>query len=273
MDQSYTETIEQWRRQMDANLRAEDGWLALAGLFWLHPGANIVGADPAGDVVLDRERAPMHAATIDFDGQRASLRAQPGAAVVVNGQPATDAALRSDADPPADLVELGDFTLQIIRRGARTGVRVRDRRHPARAAFAGRRWFPIDPAYQVPAEFVAYDPPRPRLITNILGDVVEELSPGYVRFALDGQPYELEASPTRSGDLFFVFRDRTAGATTYPAGRFLIAPRPHSGQTALDFNRAYNPPCAFTEFATCPLPAPQNRLGLPIEAGERYEHE
>jgi uncharacterized protein (DUF1684 family) len=268
---TYEVEIEQWRAKMDASLRVPDGWLSLAGLFWLHQGANSVGSDPAGDIVLSAEQAPELAAWIDFDGARASLRPLPGAGLTVNGQPATEQPLRMDDQPPPDRVELGELSLVIIRRGARYGVRVRNQRQPGRAEFAGRRWFAIDPAYRVPATFVPYDPPKPVMITNILGDTNEELSPGYVSFTLAGQEYTLEASPTTAPELWFVFRDRTAGDSTYPAGRFLKAPLPRDGQTELDFNQAYNPPCAFTPFATCPLPAPQNRLGLPIPAGELYD--
>jgi len=273
MNQSYIDTIQQWRQHMEESLRAEDGWLTLAGLFWLRPGTNTIGADPGSDIVLPSGFAPNRVASIEFAGDRATLHALPGAEITVNGQPASGNLLRSDAQPPADLVRSGDLSLQIIQRGSRYGVRVRNRRHPDREAFAGRRWFPIQAAYRVPAIFTPYDPPQPRQIVNVLGDITEELSPGFVTFTLDGQQYQLEASPTRADELFLVFRDQTAGRATYPAGRFLKAPRSRDGQTTIDFNKAYNPPCAFTPFATCPLPAPQNRLGIPIAAGERYEHE
>jgi uncharacterized protein len=270
MDQSYIDTIQQWRQQMEESLRAPDGWLTLAGLFWLHPGTNTIGAGPTSDIVLPAEFAPDQVANIDFAGDRATLQALPGIAIRVNGQPGSARPLRSDAEPPADLVEYGDLSLQIIRRGSRYGVRVRNRRHHDREAFAGRRWFTIQEAYRVPATFIPYDRPKPRQIVTVLGDVVEELSPGYVSFTLAGEHYQLEASPTRADELFFVFRDLTAGETTYPAGRFLKAPRPRDGQTILDFNQAYNPPCAFTQFATCPLPPRENRLGICIPAGELY---
>jgi uncharacterized protein (DUF1684 family) len=295
MRQSYIETIQQWRQQMEEALRADDGWLTLAGLFWLHPGTNTIGADTDSDIMLPAGFAPDQAASIEFAGDRATLHALPDVEITVNGQPASTNLLRSDAEPPADLVRFGDLSFQIIQRGSRYGVRVRNRRHPDREAFAGRRWFPIQAAYQVPGSFTPYDLPQPRQTINILGDITEELSPGFVSFTLDGQHYRLEASPTRADELFLVFRDLTAGKTTYPAGRFLKVPRPRNpdpstgpslrrdssggaagkgdGETIIDFNKAYNPPCAFTPFATCPLPSPQNRLGIPIPAGELYEHE
>jgi uncharacterized protein len=273
MNESYIATVQQWRQHMEESLRAADGWLTLAGLFWLHPGTNTIGADPGSDIVLPAGFAPDRIANIEFTGDRATLHASPGIDITVNGQPASNKVLRSDAEPPADLIRCGDLSLQIIQRGSRYGVRLRNQRHPDREAFAGRRWFPIQSAYRVPATFTLYDPPQPRQITSILGDITEELSPGYASFTLDGQDYQLEASPTRADELFFVFRDLTAGQTTYPAGRFLKAARPRDGKTILDFNQAYNPPCAFTPFATCPLPPPQNRLGIRILAGELYEHE
>lgn len=255
---------------MDEKLRAPDGWLTLIGLFWLAPGPNAIGADPASAIVLPAGKAPERAGQIDFDGLVATLRPLPGVPLTVNGQPAAEGPLRSDADAPPDVVGLGDIALHVIKRGERYGVRVRDGEHPARRLFGGRQWFAIQPEYCVPATFVAYDPPRPRPITNILGDTNDELCPGYVRFELGGQQLELEASALPGGELEFVFRDGTSGKTTYPASRFLVAPQPRDGQTVLDFNKAYSPPCAFTDFATCPLPRPQNRLALAIAAGERY---
>ncbi len=153
----------------------------------------------------------------------------------------------------------------------RYGVRVWDRSSSARTSFTGRRWFPLRASYRIAAAFVAYEPPKPLAVANILGDTESMPSPGYAMFTLDGQECRLDALPDPNG-LAFYFRDTTNGETTYPTGRYMKAAPPRGGQVTLDFNKAYSPPCAFTEFATCTLPPPQNRLLLPVAAGEQYEH-
>src|SRR5262245_60124196 len=265
---SYQADVERWRRKMDDALRAEDGWLTLAGLFWLHEGSNSFGADPASDIVLPDGSAPDAAGVFELRDGVVTLH--PGAGVTVNNAPASAARLRSDADGSPDRVGLGALTLLIIRRGARIGVRVKDARSPARAAFTGRRWYAADEAYRIQAAFVPYDPPRLLPVGNILGDVEDTPSPGYALFALEGQECRLDALPNPNG-LAFYFRDATNGRMTYPVGRYLKSAAPLDGRLVLDFNRAYNPPCAFTAFATCTLPPPQNRLLLPIQAGELYD--
>ena len=271
MDQSaYAASVESWREQMEASLRADDGWLTLAGLFWLHEGSNSFGADPASDITLPAGSAPSAAGIFELRDGVVTLRAAEGAGVTVNDAPAGAVRLRSDADGGPDRVGLGSLTLLVIRRGARIGVRVKDARSPVRAAFGGRRWFAPKEAYHIQATFVPYDPPRLLPVANILGDVEDTPSPGYALFTLDGQEYRLDALPDRSG-LALYFCDATNADATYPAGRYLKTAPPQDGAVTLDFNRAYNPPCAFTAFATCTLPPPQNRLPVPIEAGERYD--
>jgi uncharacterized protein (DUF1684 family) len=267
---SYQADIDRWRTQMEASLRAEDGWLTLAGLFWLHEGSNSFGADPASDIVLPTGAAPDAAGIFDLHDGMVTLRAAPDIRVTVNGAPAGTVSLRSDADGAPDQVGMGSLTLLVIRRGARVGVRVKDARSPARTAFGGRRWYAADEAYRLQATFVPYDPQRLLVVSNVLGDVEDKPSPGYACFILDRQEFRLDALPDPNG-LVFYFRDATNGETTYPAGRYLKSAPPRDGQITLDFNRAYNPPCAFTAFATCTLPPPQNRLPLPIQAGELYD--
>ncbi len=268
---SYLADIDHWRQQMETSLRAEDGWLTLAGLFWLHEGPNNFGADPASDIVLPAGAAPAAAGVFELREGTVTLRAAVDASVTVNGAPAGAVRLRSDADGGPDRVGLGSLTLLVIQRGARIGVRMKDARSPARAAFGGRRWYAVDEMYRLQAAFVSYDPPRLLSVGNILGDIEDTLSPGYALFTIDSQEYRLDALPDPNG-LAFYFCDATNGETTYPAGRYLKSAPPRDGQVLLDFNRAYNPPCAFTAFATCTLPPPQNRLPLPIRAGELYDH-
>ena len=266
----YQAEIESWRWRMEESLRADRGWLTLAGLFWLNQGTNRFGASPDNEIVLPGESAPAHAGSFAYHAGTATLHAAAESGVAVNGQLATTAQLHSDADAAPDLVTIGDLTMLVIQRGERHAIRLWDRRSPARVAFTGRRWYPVDESYRLSARFVPHDPPRTLAVPNILGETEQRLSPGYAVFALDGHDHSLDAV-TEGDELFFIFRDQTAGDTTYPAGRFLKAAFPQNSQITLDFNRAYSPPCAFTAFATCPLPPPRNHLPLRIEAGELYE--
>ena len=267
---AYQAEIENWRRRMDESLRADRGWLTLAGLFWLNEGTNHFGANPDNEIVLPGESAPAHAGSFAFQAGTATLHAQASAGVAVNGQPATTARLHSDADAAPDLVTIGDLTMLVIQRGKRHAIRLWDRRSPARVAFTGRRWYPVRESYRLTARFIAHDPPRTLPVPNILGETEQRHSPGYAVFTIDGHEHSLDAV-TEGDELFFIFRDQTAGDTSYPAGRFLKAAFPQNSQITLDFNRAYSPPCAFTAFATCPLPPPRNHLPLRIEAGELYD--
>jgi uncharacterized protein (DUF1684 family) len=200
-----------------------------------------------------------------------TLAVAPGTAVFVNGAPVEGAVLlRTDADTKQtpDIVTVGSVTFFIIERGPRTLVRVRDSASPALAAFRGRRWLPIDETYRIEGTFTPYDPPKPLSITNLLGDTSAPTSPGYVTFALGGQNYQLDATGWREGGLVLHFRDATNGDLTYGGGRAVVTAPPENGLVTIDFNRTSNLPCAFSVYATCPLPPQQNRLSIPVEAGE-----
>jgi uncharacterized protein (DUF1684 family) len=193
--------------------------------------------------------------------------------VSVNGKPATTAFLRCDTDPGGpDSLTAGGLTMFVIHRGQRYAVRLKDKNSEFRQAFTGLHWFPVREDYRIVARFVPYDAPHKIAIPNILGETEEEPSPGYAVFTLHGHSYRLD--PVLEDDqLFFIFRDQTSGKETYGSGRFLYATMPKEGKVVLDFNKAYNPPCAFTPFATCPLPPKENRLAVRIEAGElNYGH-
>lgn len=268
---SYEAQIQQWRAEREAELKADDGWLTLAGLFWLKEGENRIGSDPASEIVLPEGAAPARLGVIDFHEGRATLRVTSGTGVTLNNQPVKTAELQSDERQKPDVLHLGSLSFHVIKRGARYGVRVKDLNSRARREFKGRRWYPVNQAYRVTADFVAYDKPREIAIINKLGDAIKMPSPGYVLFKFDGNDYRFD-SLDEDGKLFFVFGDLTNGKTTYGAGRFLYADRSADGKVILDFNQAVNPPCAFTPFATCPLPPRQNRLKISIEAGELNDH-
>ncbi len=239
----------------------------MSGLFWLKEGSNRAGTDPADEIVLPKGAAPAHVGVFEFKSGRTTFRAEPGVPVMIDGK-----ALRTaELEPDSDTVVVGSLRMLVIRRGERYGIRLRDTNSQARRTFKGRSWFPVRASYRISGRFVPYTPPKQIPITNVIGDTAPTPCPGYVEFTLNGKALRLEpVAEPGARQLFFIFKDATAGAETYPAGRFLYTDPPRDGVVELDFNRAVSPPCAFTSFATCPLPPRQNPLPVRIEAGERY---
>ncbi len=255
-----------------ASLRAPDGWLTLAGLFWLRTGVNRIGTDRSNAIVLPEGSAPARVGEIDFHAGVARFVAAPGVKVRLGRTAVGTKVLQSDEQGAPDILSINSISFYVIRRGERYGVRVKDNNSPYRKKFKGLHYFPIDARYRVRARFVPYQPPRRIAVTNVLGDTEMTPVPGYVEFQLQGKTLRL-VPMVEDGALFFVFRDLTTGKQTYPAGRFLTTAMPRNGTVVLDFNKAYNPPCAFTPYATCPLPPKENALPVRIEAGElRYGH-
>jgi uncharacterized protein len=271
-DDAYTAAIQGWRADRETRLRAEGGWLTVAGLFWLKEGTNTFGTDPASDIVLPKDSAPAHAGAFELDKGTATVQAEPGVGLTCEGKPVIRRALRSDRggeDP--DTLKLGRLTMFVIERGGRYAIRLRDTESKMRREFTGLHWFPVKEPYRVTARYVSYPALKPITVPNILGATEKMPSPGYAVFTLDGKEVRLEGvlEEPNATQLFFIFKDGTSGKETYPAGRFLYSDLPKHGEIVLDFNKAYNPPCAFTPYATCPLPPEQNRLPMRIEAGER----
>ncbi|HVN76913.1 MAG TPA: DUF1684 domain-containing protein [Thermoanaerobaculaceae bacterium] len=275
-DPHYAAEIEAWRARRLAALTADDGWLTVTGLFWLRPGENRFGSAAGNEIVLPGRETPAVAGTLDLlpDG---AVVAHPlaGAGVTLGGGPAGVQRLRSDRDGGTpDVLRIGSVSVYVIDRSGKLAARVKDARNPARLRFKGIESFPIDPAYRVEGTFEPFASPRPVSVASAQGPSQTMLVPGVVRFSAAGTPLALEpfVSSPEDTTFFFVFRDRTAGHETYGAGRFLDADAPAKGSrtVVLDFNKATNPPCAFTPFATCPLPPPANVLPVRIEAGERY---
>ena len=270
-DPAYRAEIETWRGQREARLKGDGGWLQVVGLFWLKPGATSFGTDPGNGIVLPVGSAPARAGVFELRDKKTTVRMESGVEATVGGTPVTVRELRPDVPGPADVLKLGPrLTLHVIERGGRYGIRLKDTQSALLKEFAGLRWFPVREDYRIDARFVPYDPPKRIPVPNILGQVEELPSPGYVAFTVGGREVRLDPVLEEPGadELFFIFRDQTAGKETYPAGRFLYTPMPKDGVVALDFNKAYSPPCAFTPYATCPLPPKQNRLPVRIEAGE-----
>jgi len=253
----FASEIAQWHADREARLQAEDGWLSLAGLFWLHDGANPFGKDPAGEIALPD--GPAHAGVFHLDRGKVSVT--------------IDGATREVKPDSDDVVRVGRLRLLAIKRGDRYGIRVKDPQSEARVHFKGIESFPADESYRIVAKWVAE--PKKIPILNVLGQTEESDCPGYAVFQLHGREFTLHPIFEEPGakELFYIFKDQTSGKETYPAGRFFYSGLPKDGHVVLDFNKAYNPPCAFTPYATCPLPPPENRLAVRIEAGEkRYGH-
>jgi len=267
----YRDEIRKYRASREAELKADDGWLTVAGLFWLKPGANVAGS-AAGSGIRLPGKAPTRAGVFELKDGRVTFSPDPNARVMSMGK-----ALGGTVAAPADdrtALAIGDLRMFVIRREDRFGVRMRDLNSTMRREFKGVPAYPVRDSYRVRATFVAYEKPRTLVIPNVLGQALQMESPGYVTFTLNGRQLRLDPvyETDERKDLFFVFKDTTSRGETYPAGRFLHTDLPKSGSVVIDFNKAYNPPCAFTDFATCPLPPKQNQLPVRIEAGELAYH-
>jgi uncharacterized protein (DUF1684 family) len=251
---SYRQSVEEWRQRYEAGLRSDDGWLTVSGLFWLHEGKNQFGSDPLNDIVLPPSSAPATAGYFDSSAGRTFVHVNPGVNITMKGSLVDSAELHPDS--PTDRLRIGDLTLYLHSSGARRSIRLKDKNSRLRREFTGLNWFPVDESYRVTAQYVPYEPPRQVQIQNILGDFDKVSIVGYAVFSLHGEPYRLDAEQDESNTLSFVFRDLTSGKETYGAARFLDTEAPKSGIVALDFNKAYNPPCAYNPYTTCPLPTP-----------------
>lgn len=266
---SYLKVIEKWRTDRLEEVNGEGGWTTLVGLFWLKEGRNRLGSNPSNDIVLST--APEFAGYVELKKGATRLEADPATGITRDGQPASSLTLLSDADGKPTILKLGSLTLFVIKRGDRLGLRVKDKNHPARINFKGLTYFPLDANLRINAKLIAHERPTTVPIVNVLGMVDQMVSPGVLVFTLNGEIYRLHAVVEKgSTQLFIIFADQTNGKETYGAGRYLYAEPPDSsGNVVMDFNKAHNPSCAFTKYATCPLPPPQNRLAVRIEAGEK----
>jgi len=271
-DSAYRASVEKWRRDYEADLKSDNGWLTIAGLFWLHEGENRFGSDPLNDVVLPEGAAPADAGYFELRGGKITVHVNPGVPVTMNGKPVETAELRPDSRD--DRLVLGDRSLWVHASGQRFTIRLKDPNSSLRKNFTGLHWFPVDESYRVTARYFPYEKPKQIEIQNLAGDSLQLPVSGYVAFTLRGQELRLDAQADDKGALSFVFRDLTSGRETYGAGRFLDTDPAKDGEVVLDFNEAYNPPCAYNPYTTCPIPPPQNRLRARIEAGEMaYKHD
>jgi uncharacterized protein len=266
----HTAEIEQWRAQRLERLQAPQGWLSLVGLHWVEPGTHRVGGGKDNDIVL--ATGPAQLGTLTLAEGKLQFTAAPDSGVSVDGATPTGAfeLLPDSSGKPTVLsFDAGQATLQAIERGGRMALRVRDARAKTRTGFVGIEQFPIDAGWRLEARFEAHPAGKTIPIANVIGQLEPMANPGAVVFERDGRTHRLEAVDEGDGQLFLIFADRTSGKETYGAGRFLYAAPAVDGKTVLDFNKAYNPPCAFNAYSTCPLPPPENRLDIAVTAGEK----
>jgi uncharacterized protein (DUF1684 family) len=266
---SYEETILKERKEREARFKnTERGWLGLVGLFWLRDGENRVGSDPTNDIILP-PFAPERIGIVQCNNGVATFRAERGVPVFCNGKQVTLKTLVADIYEDADFLQFGDITLVLLERADHHLIRVWDKNSKVRKDFTGFKQYPVNPDYRVEAKYTSYDTPKLTTIQDVIEIYHEVPLQGYVTFNLGGEEHRLEAMLDEDGYMRLDFRDATNGETTYVGGRFLVTEMPQKGRVIVDFNRAYNPPCAYTDYATCPLPPRENRLPICIEAGEK----
>jgi len=271
-NQSYIKEIEEYRSILDRQLRAPDGWLTLAGLHWLNNGINSVGSAMNSTVTLPPYSAPQEVGHFFLEHGIVYFQACDVVEVHIDGIPVKGKhPLQSDETHNPSILTLGDLTFFVIQRGDRIGVRVKQVSHPNRLNFQGRVWWPVDEIYRVKATVKRYDPPKIVEFPDVIGGINETVMDCALEFDLGGQTYSLDAETMSNGKFYIIFHDQSCGKGSYPAGRFLKTEDPQSESVIIDFNKAYNPPCAFTPFATCFLPPRQNYLDTSIQAGERYK--
>lgn len=273
-DEQYSEAITAWQLENEKKLASPTGWLALIGHIWLKQGEQSIGTRAEDSIRLPKDLGDQVLGWVHVDGQRVFLRCDEGSGIQVNGVWSAERELAIDStklesDSP-DQIAIGNrIRIQLVRRNGKLAIRVRDAQSDAIARFSGKRWFPIDRRYCVEATYHAYEEPQSIRIVNIKGDETSVEIVGYVEFECLGRTLQLDAMLDSPTELFLIFKDRTNGKRTYGPGRFVNAPLPKDGERfELDFNKTYNPPCAFSPFTLCPLPPKQNHLEIEIEAGE-----
>jgi uncharacterized protein len=270
VDPAYQQDFDKWKADLVEDLK--ENWLPLAGLFWLKPGANTFGTDSKSSLVLPEHSAPASAGTFALEGSEITVNFSPGVAATVDGKAADKAKLQPDTSGKPSVIELGKLRMHVIQRGQRIGIRVKDLDSPAVKNYRGPIFYPLQPDFKITASWEPSDGKKMVDVPNVLGDVTPTPVAGVARFKINGQEVQLSALGGDPKDgLFFIFKDQTSKTETYPPGRFLQTDAVVNNTLVIDFNRAYNPPCAVTPYATCPLPPKENQLAVAIAAGEKYD--
>jgi hypothetical protein len=267
-DDAYLQSFDKWKSELVDDLK--QNWLVLAGLFWLKPGANTFGSSSDNAIMLPS--GPAHAGVFRLQGDAVSVELQKDANAKIGRQAILSAKLQADITGKPTVIEMGSLRMYVIQRGSRVGIRLKDLNSEAARNYAGPIFFPLDLTYRVTGTFVASDGKKTVDVPNVLGDVTSTPIAGEVHFKLNGHDLTLTAlSGDQAKGLSFVIGDLTGKTETYPGGRFLDTDPVVDGRVVVDFNRAYNPPCAVTPYATCPLAPKENRLPVAISAGEKYD--
>lgn len=273
-DSAYLDELQKWRTRADEGLKRERGWLSIVSRDELAPGTHRIGSAPDNEVVLPKALSPARLGTITVDGDKARLALAPGQRMraVAKDDFGEEFATRDLVTGATRLewVTSGRLSLQFVKReDGKIVVRAADRDSPRRRTFAGRAWYEPKAEYRVPARFVPHAQGATIPIANVRGEISYEKVAGTLEFSVDGRKMSLDALDDE-GALFVIFRDGTSSSTTYPPGRFLVVEKPKDGNWLVDFNKAFNPPCAVSAYTTCPLPPPQNWLKGEVSAGEKY---
>ncbi|HQW80597.1 MAG TPA: DUF1684 domain-containing protein [Pseudomonadota bacterium] len=274
---NHAAEVEAWRIDRLERLQKPEGWLSLIGLHWLTTGEQTLGSAPDNAIVL--AAGPAHFGTVRYTNGEVQFAAVEGseAVVVDNGlRIVTEGdrvwhVLGDDTSVTQSIVHSGTVSFVAIKRGDKHALRVRDSEAPTRKHFTGIDTFPVDESWRIVADWTPHKEPQSFGIQTVIGTIEEMPNPGYGSFTRDGHEYRIyPVVEEGSDDLFIIFADRTSGKETYGPGRFVYAPWPkQDGKLIIDFNKAYNPPCALNAFSTCPLPPPENRLDLRVTAGEK----
>jgi uncharacterized protein (DUF1684 family) len=269
--EEYVQSIQKWRDEMDANLRRENSWLAMAGLFWLKNGFNTFGSSRDCDILLPR-RVERLIGAFEFDGMRVTLHLEIGQSVNINGEVVQNiAALKTDREEPPSFIRFEDLQMLIIQRAERHGIYLWDNQRAQRREYPPRIWFPIDEKYRVSGVYTPYPVPIKVELPNSIGEFEKDFMQGYVSFRIGDKSLRLDATELNDGRLFLQFKDKSNEEQTYQYGRYLYTePVKEDGQVYLDFNKCFNPPSAFTDYATFTFGTKQNRLNISMDAGELF---
>jgi uncharacterized protein (DUF1684 family) len=273
-DPNYIKLIDDWHNNRVERLKADNGWLNLVGRFWLKKGESTFGYAKDNDIVVETSKLPDHIGVFTFNDSTVTFRANNDVDVLHDGKPVKEIVMIDDQKKDMTVLQIGSIKFNLIIRDTLYGIRARDLGSSLIKNFKGIEYFLIDQSWDIKARYEAYNPSKEITVPNILGQMDREKSPGAIVFERNGKTYKIDAVDEGGDDLFLIIADETTGDKTYGGGRFLYVKKPDStGTIDLDFNKAYNPPCVFTKYATCPLPPEQNYLKLKIDAGEKMYKE
>ncbi len=267
---AHRQEIDEWHAKRERSLKSDDGWLNLAGLYWLNEGFNTFGSATTNDIVFPEGKIAANAGTFMVQNGRVTIEASKDVEIRMDTTVISRALIHVPDSSFYPVLSHGSLKWLVISRSGKLGVRLRDLESEAVANFKGVDRYPVDLSWRLKASFERYDPVKQIDITNILGQTYQQPCPGALVFEINGATYRLDAIDEGGDEYFVIFGDKTNEHETYPSGRYMYVSLPDAdNMVTVDFNKAYNPPCAFTAYATCPLPPRQNILDVAIEAGEK----